>query len=81
MGVQALHSAATGMEAFQLLTSQASQDQHEYRIVRFKNKFHPSSTDTFKNIMVNALVRGGVGRGAALRADFVLLAFVSHPQG
>ena len=37
------------------------------KIVRFKNKFHPSSTDTFKNIMVNALVRGGAG---AARGNF-----------
>ncbi len=45
------------MEAFQLLTSQESQDKFDYKIVRFKNKFAPESTDTFKNIMVNALVR------------------------
>ena len=57
----ALADPADLMEAFQLLTSQESQDKLDYKIVRFKNKFHPSSTDTFKNIMVNALVRGGPG--------------------
>ena len=56
----ALADPADLMEAFQLLTSQESQDKLGYKIVRFKNKFHPSSTDTFKNIMVNALVRGAV---------------------
>ena len=54
----ALADPADLMEAFQLLTSQESQDGLNYKIVRFKNKFHPSSNDTFKNIMVNALVRG-----------------------
>ena len=58
----ALADPADLMEAFQLLTSQESQDKLGYKIVRFKNKFHPSSTDTFKNIMVNALVRGGAQR-------------------
>ena len=53
----ALADPADLMEAFQLLTSQESQDAHNYKIVRFKNKFEPKSTDTFKNIMVNALVR------------------------
>ena len=54
----ALADPADLMEAFQLLTSQDSQDELGYKIVRFKNKFEPKSTDTFKNIMVNALVRG-----------------------
>ena len=54
----ALADPADLMEAFQLLTSQASQDKLRYKIVRYKNKFEPKSTDTFKNIMVNALVRG-----------------------
>ena len=54
----ALAGPADLMEAFQLLTSQESQDKLGYKIVRFKNKFEPKSTDTFKNIMVNALVRG-----------------------
>ena len=53
----ALADPADLMEAFQLLTSQASQDKLGYKIVRFKNKFEPKSSDTFKNIMVNALVR------------------------
>ena len=53
----ALADPADLMEAFQLLTSQESQDKLNYKIVRFKNKFEPKSTDTFKNIMVNALVR------------------------
>ena len=53
----ALADPADLMEAFQLLTSQESQDRLGYKIVRFKNKFEPKSTDTFKNIMVNALVR------------------------
>ena len=57
----ALADPADLMEAFQLLTSQESQDKLGYKIVRFKNKFEPKSTDTFKNIMVNALVRGGAG--------------------
>ena len=56
----ALADPADLMEAFQLLTSQESQDKLGYKIVRFKNKFHPSSTDTFKNIMVNAKVRGAL---------------------
>ena len=54
----ALADPADLMEAFQLLTSQESQDKLGYKIVRYKNKFEPKSTDTFKNIMVNALVRG-----------------------
>ena len=53
----ALADPADLMEAFQLLTSQESQDKLGYKIVRYKNKFEPKSTDTFKNIMVNALVR------------------------
>ena len=53
----ALADPADLMEAFQLLTSQESQDKLGYKIVRFKNKFEPKSKDTFKNIMVNALVR------------------------
>ena len=53
----ALVDPADLMEAFQLLTSQESRDKLGYKIVRFKNKFEPKSTDTFKNIMVNALVR------------------------
>ena len=53
----ALADPADLMEAFQLLTSQESQDKLRYKIVRYKNKFEPKSTDTFKNIMVNALVR------------------------
>ena len=56
----ALADPADLMEAFQLLTSQESQDKLGYKIVRFKNKFEPKSKDTFKNIMVNALVRGEV---------------------
>ena len=56
----ALADPADLMEAFQLLTSQESQDELGYKIVRFKNKFEPTSTDTFKNIMVNALVRRAV---------------------
>ena len=56
----ALVDPADLMEAFQLLTSQESQDKLKYKIVRYKNKFEPKSTDTFKNIMVNALVRGEV---------------------
>ena len=56
----ALADPADLMEAFQLLTSQESQDKLNYKIVRFKNKFEPKSKDTFKNIMVNALVRGEV---------------------
>ena len=53
----ALADPADLMEAFQLLTSQESQDKLGYKIVRYKNTFEPKSTDTFKNIMVNALVR------------------------
>ena len=53
----ALADPADLMEAFQLLTSQESQDKLNYQIVRFKNKFEPKSEDTFKNIMVNVLVR------------------------
>ena len=67
------------MEAFQLLTSQESQDKFGYKIVRFKNKFEPKSKDTFKNIMVNALVRGGTGEHEVIILRFV--AFVYHPQG
>ena len=63
----ALADPADLMEAFQLLTSQESQDKLNYKIVRFKNKFEPKSKDTFKNIMVNALVRGGAG---AARGNF-----------
>ena len=55
----ALADPADLMEAFHLLTSQESQEKLKYKIVRVKNKFEPKSTDTFKNIMVNALVREG----------------------
>ena len=65
--LSALADPADLMEAFQLLTSQENQDKLGYKIVRFKNKFHPSSTDTFKNIMVNALVRGGAQQVFCLR--------------
>ena len=80
----ALADPADLMEAFQLLISEESQDKLGYKIVRFKNKFHPSSTDTFKNIMVNALVRGG--RYARQFSPLVFRAklrvgCVSHLQG
>ena len=65
----ALADPADLMEAFQLLlTSQESQDKLNYQIVRFKNKFEPKSTDTFKNIMVNALVRRVVNRDVSCRS-------------
>ena len=48
------------MEAFELVINEDVQKTSGYKIVRFKNKFHPTSGDTFKNIMVNALVRGEV---------------------
>ena len=80
----ALADPADLMEAFQLLTSQESQDNLGYKIVRFKNKFHPSSTDTFKNIMVNALVRGGAALRAAISANGIQTLFcgvcVSPPR-
>ena len=52
----ALHSCEDLLEAFKLLTDEKTQAEHAYKIVRYKNKFHADSTDTFKNIMVNALV-------------------------
>ena len=53
----ALRSCEDLLQAFELVTSKGSQAKFGYQIVRYKNKFHPDSTDTFKNIMVNALVR------------------------
>ncbi len=41
-----------------VLPESARRSEEKTMIVRYKNKFEPKSTDTFKNIMVNALVRG-----------------------
>ena len=45
------------METFELLKNEANQRELGYQLVRYKNKFHASSGDTFKNIMVNARVK------------------------
>ena len=68
-----LRELAHLLQAFELVTSKESQAKFGYQIVRYKNKFHSDSTDTFKNIMVNAMVRGvrslqRPGRGAGGRA-------------